>query len=193
MERREAPEPSLARGPDDLLIATVRTATLSAAGKTAIVEMCSSAHGVDFGELWDLLPPDSVHATASLGGELVGHAVITTRWLQPGGHPFLRCAYVDAVATAPAHQHRGIGSAVMRRLAATADAGGFEIGGLESELRGFYEPLGWQRWRGQLAGLTDAGLVPTPDQDGIFVLRLAHTPTIDIDAPLTIQADGRLW
>jgi hypothetical protein len=81
----------------------------------------------------------------------------------------------------------------MRRLAATADAGGFEIGGLESELRGFYEPLGWQRWRGQLAGLTDAGLVPTPDQDGIFVLRLAHTPTIDIDAPLTIQADGRLW
>jgi hypothetical protein len=53
--------------------------------------------------------------------------------------------------------------------------------------------LGWQRWRGQLAGLTDAGLVPTPDQDGIFVLRLAHTPTIDIDAPLTIQADGRLW
>ena len=64
-------------------------------------------------ELFSLLPPDGLHVIARLDGEVVGHAVITTRWLRPDGLPFLRCAYVDAVATAPTHQRQGIGGRVM--------------------------------------------------------------------------------
>jgi len=44
--------------------------------------------------------------------------------------------YVDAVATAPTDQGRGIGSAVMRHLASVIDD--CDIGWLETELVGFY-------------------------------------------------------
>jgi aminoglycoside 2'-N-acetyltransferase I len=134
-----------------------------------------------------------MHVIARMGAEVVGHAVITTRWLRPDGLPFLRCAYVDAVATAPSHQHRGIGRAVMSRLEEAADTDGYEIGGLESELRGFYESLGWERWRGARAAQTEAGSVETPDEEGVFVLRLASTPPLDLDGLLTVKADGRFW
>lgn len=193
MERESEPASSSVGGPDGLRIATARTADLTAAERAAIVDLCSWAHGVDFGQLFSFLPPDGLHVIARLGAEDLGHAVITTRWLRPDGLPFLRCAYVDAVATAPTRQRQGIGGAVMRRLALAADADGYEIGGLESELRGFYEPLGWVRWRGARAAQTDAGSVATPDEQGVFVLRYARTPTLDIDGPLTVMADGRFW
>ena len=180
-------------GPEGLRIATARTADLGPVQRAAIVDLCSWAHGVDFGELFAFLPPDGLHVIAHLDAEVVGHAVTTTRWLRPGALPFLRCAYVDAVATAPTHQRLGIGSAVMRRLAEAADVDGYDIGGLESELRGFYEPLGWMRWRGARAAQTDAGPVATPDEEGVFVLRLARTPPLDVDGPLTVKADGRFW
>ncbi len=180
-------------GPEGLRITTARTADLRPAERAEIVDLCSWAHGVDFSQLFSFLPPDGLHVIARTDAELVGHAVITTRWLQPGGSPFLRCAYVDAVATAPTHQRHGIGGAVMRRLAEAADVDGYEIGGLESELRGFYEPLGWERWRGARAAQTDAGPVATPDEEGVFVLRLARTPPLDIDGPLIVKADGRSW
>ena len=180
-------------GPQGLRIAAARTADLGPMERTAIVDLCSWAHGVDFGQLFSLLPKDGLHVMAHLDGELVGHAVITARWLRPEGLPYLRCAYVDAVATAPTHQRQGVGGAVMRRLAEAADADGYEIGGLESELRGFYEPLGWERWRGARAAQTDDGLESTPDEEGVFVLRLARTPPLDVDGPLTIKADGRFW
>jgi aminoglycoside 2'-N-acetyltransferase I len=193
MERHSVPDAAGAGVPDALRIETCRTADLTAEERAAVVDLCSWAHQVDFGGLFSLLPPDGMHVFARLDADLVSHAVITTRWLQPDSLRFLRCAYVDAVATAPTHQRRGVGHAVMRRLAEAAGTDGFQIGCLESELRGFYEPLGWERWRGPLAAQTDAGVVPTPDQEGIFILRLSHTPTLDVDGPLTIRAAGRFW
>jgi aminoglycoside 2'-N-acetyltransferase I len=193
MERYIAPDMSGPGVPDALRIETSRTADLRGGERAAVVELCSLAHGVDFGGLFSLLPPDGVHVIARLDVGPVGHAVITTRWLRPDSLAFLRCAYVDAVATAPTHQRQGVGHAVMRRLAEAAESDRFEIGCLESELRGFYEPLGWEQWRGPLAAQTDAGVVRTPDQDGIFILRLSGTPTVDVDGSLTIRADGRFW
>jgi GNAT superfamily N-acetyltransferase len=193
MERQGEPRSSGIGGLERLRIATARTVDLRPHEREAIVELCTWAHGVDFGELFALLPPDGLHVIAHLDAKTVGHAVITTRWLQPDGLPFLRCAYVDAVATAPNQQLRGIGHAVMRRLAEAAEADQYEIGGLESELRGFYEPLGWERWRGDRAAQTDVGPVATPDELGVFVLRMARTPPLDLDGSLTVKADGRFW
>jgi len=48
-------------------------------------------------------------------------------------------------------------------------------------------------WRGQLAGRGEDGLVFTPDQQGVMVLRLAHTPLLDLDSLLTIEIAGRIW
>lgn len=145
--------------------------------------------------MFSLLPPDGLHTLAYDGNELVSHAVRTTRAAQPEGHPALRTAYVDAVSTAPSVQGRGFASGVMRELAALADADGYEIACLETDRQSFYARLGWQEWRGPLAGRKDDGsLVPTPQQTGIMILRLPSTPALDLDAQLTIECQPqRIW
>lgn len=170
-----------------------RTSDVDAPTRQAIVRMCTDAHGVDFGELFTKhLPPDGHHVLAALGNDLVGHAVITTRWLHHNDGPPMRTAYVDAVATAPAHQGRGVASAVMRRVAQLA-SDDYVVACLETDRQGFYAPLGWEPWRGRLAGRGPDGLVPTPDQTGIMILRLPRTPPLDVDGTLTIQIDQRIW
>jgi len=96
------------------------------------------------------------------------------------------------VSTLPAYEGQGCGSAVMRRLA--AEIPDFEIGCLQTDIPGFYERLGWELWRGPLAGRGTDGLIPTPDQRGVMVLQLPSTPSLDLDALLTIeQQPDRIW
>jgi aminoglycoside 2'-N-acetyltransferase I len=119
--------------------------------------------------------------------------MVTTRWLQPEGQPLLKTAYVDAVATLPAFQGRGHGSALMRQLAIAID-GEYAIACLGTEREGFYERLGWQTWRGPLAGRSERGLIPTPGQQGIMILRLSNTPALNLDSTLTIECqEERIW
>jgi aminoglycoside 2'-N-acetyltransferase I len=81
----------------------------------------------------------------------------------------------------------------MRRLAADA-AEEYTIAGLESDIPRFYERLGWQRWRGALAGRRAEALVPTPEQRGVMVLRFPHTPSLDLDRSMTIECQPlRIW
>ena len=80
----------------------------------------------------------------------------------------------------------------MRRLA--AEIGDYEIGCLQTDLVGFYERIGWEFWRGPLAGRTEQGLIPTPEQRGVMVLRLPQTPPLDLDAGLSIEVQpDRIW
>ena len=171
-----------------------RTSELDDDARQAVVDLCVDAHDEeDFRNLFTrYLPPDALHVLASSTEALVGHAVVTTRWLQPEGMPLLRTAYVDAVATSPARQREGIGSMVMRRLAlAVAD---YDIACLETERVGFYERLGWVEWQGPLAGRSDDGLIPTPGQRGVMILRLPRTPELDPSALLTIEVQPpRIW
>lgn len=168
------------------------TQDLNEATRSAVVDLCTEAHQVDFGPLFSFLPPEGRHFLAYLGNELVSHAVTTTRWLQPENLPLLQTAYVDAVATLPAYQGRGFSSALMRRLAEVSGVD-YEIACLETDQVSFYERLGWELWRGPLAGRGDHGLVPTPDQTGIMILRLPRTPALDPDSLLTIEVQGRIW
>jgi hypothetical protein len=53
--------------------------------------------------------------------------------------------------------------------------------------------LGWELWRGPLATRTDAGLVPTPDEE-VMILRLARTPALSLDEPLSVEwRVGEVW
>ncbi len=176
-----------------MVLRTLRTSELDEAGRAAVVRLCIDAHQEeDFRNLFSYLPPDGLHVLAELGDELVGHAVVTTRWLQPLDLPLLRTAYVDAVATSPAHQRQGVGSAVMSHLAsAVVD---FDVACLETERVSFYARLGWEEWRGPLAGRSAEGLIPTPDQTGVMILRLPRTPELDPDTLLTIEVHpARIW
>jgi aminoglycoside 2'-N-acetyltransferase I len=178
---------------DSLELRTMRTSDTDEETRESVVRLCIDAHQEeDFNNLFSYLPPEGLHVLAYLDGRLVGHAVVTIRWLQAGNEPLLRTAYVDAVATSPTHQGRGIGSAVMRHLASVVDD--CDIACLETDRVGFYERLGWEEWRGSLGGRSPEGLIPTPDQRGIMILRLGRTPDLDPSQRLTIEAHpARIW
>lgn len=175
----------------NIILKTCQTQDVGEAERFAIVDLCTEAHQTDFGPLFSFLPADGLHVLAYDERRLVGHAVVTTRWLQPANLPLLKTAYVDAVATHPHYQGQGIGSAVMRHL--TTVIPDYEIACLETERITFYSRLGWQEWRGMLAGRKDGELLPTLEQRGIMVLRLANTPLLDLDTSLVIEYDGRIW
>lgn len=81
----------------------------------------------------------------------------------------------------------------MRQLV-TKIAHEYEIACLEPDRETFYERLGWQTWRGPLAGRLPNDLIPTPEQQGIMILRLSQTPELDLDSMLTIECQtGRIW
>jgi len=69
----------------------------------------------------------------------------------------------------------------------------FEIACLETERVSFYARVGWELWQGPLAGRRATELLPTPDQKGIMILRLARTPPLDVESFLVIEYDGRIW
>jgi aminoglycoside 2'-N-acetyltransferase I len=162
--------------------------------RDAVCRLCIEAHQMPgFCRLFYYLPSDGLHVLAYKGRTLVGHALVTTRWLQPENLPVLRTGYVDAVATSPAYQGQGIGSAVMQQLAAGI-ADDYEIACLETERESFYARLGWETWRGSLAGRGEDGLVPTPKQTGVMILRLPRTPPLNLDSLLTIECQSaRIW
>ena len=177
---------------ESIIVRSARTEDLNADTRASIIHVCRTAHQKDdFIHLFSYIPSDGIHVFAYREQELVSHAVVTTRWLQPEGLPMLRTAYVDAVATLPAYQGQGIGSTVMRHLATIISD--FEIACLETDRVSFYAQLGWEAWRGPLAGRRASELLPTPDQKGIMILRLARTPPLDLDSMLVIEYDGRIW
>jgi aminoglycoside 2'-N-acetyltransferase I len=179
---------------DPLQVRSFQTEEVNAGLRNAIVELCIAAHEEpDFRNLFSYVPSGGLHFLVFHEEQPVSHALVTTRWLQPEGGTLLRTAYVDAVATSPAYQGKGHGSALMRTLADTVDRE-YEIACLETDREGFYERLGWQTWRGPLAGRSEQGLVPTPEQTGIMVLRLSQTPVLHLNSMLTIECQAnRIW
>ncbi len=177
-----------------ITLTSAHTEDLDAATRASIIQLCVDAHQEeDFKNLFSYVPSGGWHFLAYRDDELIGHALVTTRWLQPEGQPLLKTAYVDAVATLPAYQGLGYGSALMRQLASEIDSE-YVIACLETERETFYERLGWEVWRGPLAGRSESGLVPTPHQTGVMILCLTQTPALDLDRGLTIECQpGRIW
>ena len=178
---------------DGIRLETLRTEDLDGETRSAIIALCVAAHENNaFLNFFSFVSSGGRHFLGYRGAELVTHAVVTMRGAQPEGQPVLKTAYVDAVSTLPVCQGQGYGSATMRQLAAEIDD--YEIACLQTDVPAFYERLGWQVWRGPLAGRSDEGLIPTPDQQGVMVLALPRTPPLDLDTQLTIECQpDRIW
>jgi aminoglycoside 2'-N-acetyltransferase I len=173
-----------------LVLSIVPTRDLSLPTKAEIVALCTRAFDRDFGNLFDFVS-DSLHVLAHQGNVLVGHACWAMRRLQPEGHDALNAAYVDAVATAPAYQRHGIGSAVIGRL--NREIRPYALGGLSTQRVSFYQRLGWERWSGPTAVRAATGLIPTPE-DTVMILRTPVTPSLDISTLLIADwRDGDPW
>lgn len=138
-----------------------------------------------------------VHVLLEEAGQILSHASVVTRTLEIGGVP-LRTGYVEAVATWPELQRRGHGSAVMREIGGVI-AADYELGALGTDAFGFYERLGWERWRGPMsvrAADGADGAHRTPDEEGyLMVLQTPASPAIlDLDAPISCEwRIGDVW
>jgi aminoglycoside 2'-N-acetyltransferase I len=134
-----------------------------------------------------------IHVVLDVDDEIVAHASVVQRELRVAGRP-LRTGYVEAVATAPAHQRRGYGTQVMQAIGAEIRAE-YELGALGTGEIEFYERLGWRVWRGPTSVRTGDGERRTPDEDGgIMVLLVPLTPAIELDAPISCEwRPGDVW
>ena len=110
--------------------------------RDAIIKLCVEAHQEqDFRNLFTYVPSGGWHFLAYQDELLVSHALVTTRWLHTKDQSLLKTAYIDAVATLPAYQGQGYGSALMRQLASDIDRK-YMIACLETDRETFYERLG---------------------------------------------------
>ncbi len=178
-------------------------------GRLGTEALSSAATAAIRALLWAAFPPGEeafteddwahalggVHVVRSVGNEIVAHAAVVERWLDIGGTR-LRTGYVEAVATAPSHQGRGHGSAVMREVADVIN-GHFELGVLGTGSHRFYERLGWRTWAGASAVRLLSGRVePTPEDDGYLMALWTPTTPVHIDptAPITCEwRPGDVW
>jgi aminoglycoside 2'-N-acetyltransferase I len=134
-----------------------------------------------------------VHFILRLDGVLVAHASVVERELEISGAP-IKTGYVEAVATEPARQGQGYGTAVMREVNSYV-TDGYALGALGTGSQGFYERLGWQIWRGPTGVRTPTGVQRTADEDGyILVLPTPSSPALDLDALITCGwRPGDVW
>ena len=174
----------------DLVITVCPAADLSAADRADIIALCSLAYEED-AEPWITPLVDPVHVIGRIDGRMVSHAAWVERWLQPEGLEPLRTAYIEAVATHPDAQRRGLASRIMAALPALL--GNFELGGLAPSDAGFYAQLGWESWLGPLSVRTPEGLVASEGEEAM-ILRLPRTPALDLTVGLSIEGrDGEVW
>ncbi len=134
-----------------------------------------------------------LHFVLELDGKIVAHASVVERELHVGGRP-VRTGYVEAVATDPDRQGRGLGTRVMRDVTSYIQER-FELGALGTGSHRFYERLGWLTWRGPSSVRTDDGTHRTPDEDGyILVLPTPSSPRLDLTVAISCDwRPGDVW
>jgi aminoglycoside 2'-N-acetyltransferase I len=179
---------------NDWDVEVVRSADLAAGRVEGLRALLLRAFGGDFGEDdwghalggWHVVVTGETGETGRAGSP-VGHAALVERALEVGERWF-RAGYVEAVATEPALQGRGIGSAAMGAIGQLL-RDGFDLGALSTGRPGFYERLGWVRWQGPTFVRRGADLVRTADEDdGIMVLRYGPTAVLDRRLPIACES-----
>lgn len=174
-----------------LEIRVVSGMLLSAQEREEISSFCSAAYEEEMEPILNTFV-DATHVLGFFEGALTSHALWVTRYLQVGDQPPLRTAYVEAVATGHACRNRGFATVVLKRLA--AEVQDFDLAALSPSDAAFYERLGWELWQGPLFIRTKDGLLPSPDDEEVMILRLPQTPSLDLSQPLSAEwREGELW
>lgn len=170
------------------------SSSLSPADLSEIRDLMDVAFGERFSE------EDWAHAVGgrhffirSPEGSVVSHASVVGRTLEISGRT-LSTGYVEAVATRPDLRGKGLATAIMRAVADHVDEH-FRLGALSSGLVGFYERLGWIRWRGATWCRGEAGVFRTADEDGgVLVLPTRTGPPADVEGDIVVDwREGDVW
>jgi aminoglycoside 2'-N-acetyltransferase I len=175
----------------ELRIEVIEGQALPADERKDIIALCSRAFEEEFEALFNTFSQPT-HILGYQDRKLVCHALWVTRWLQVNNKQMLRTAYVEAVATENAYRGRGYASTVMKRIA--EEIQDYELGALSPFSTAYYRRLGWELWQGPLFIRTEAGLVRTPGDEVVMILRLPKTPYLDLKAPLSAEwREGEVW
>jgi GNAT superfamily N-acetyltransferase len=159
-------------------------AALDPPRREALVALCSRAYEEDFAPYFALLD-GAVHLLACEGPAPVAHLAWIERRVWTDDGLTLRAAYVEAVATEPSWQRRGLATHLLAEVAARADA--FDIALLSPAEPAWYARRGWVAWRGPLRHRRDGVLVDDPDEC-VMYRRLPRTPpALDDRAALCVD------
>ena len=135
-----------------------------------------------------------VHVLAYDGERVVGHASAVPREIRFGDAPWRTVGYVEAVATAPARQCQGVGTALMTRLHDEI-AARWPVALLSTgRATAFYERLGWQRWRGLSLTETTSGVVADGEHGGLMVWCADPSVGVEVTSSVTCRdRPGDAW
>ncbi len=136
-----------------------------------------------------------IHVVARDGDRLIAHASVVPRRIRFEGQGWVDVGYVEAVATDPRRQGKGVGRRVMERLQKEIASRGWPVAMLSTgRATGFYELLGWERWQGLSYTLTAAGAVPDDEHGGLMILRLDAAAVPDLSGAVTCEdRPGDAW
>ena len=176
---------------DVLQLTTVPGSALTGTQRSAVIDLVNRAYEEDLTALFDAFT-GATHVLGIVSETLVTHALWITRRLQIDNGPLLRTAYVELVATDTAWRRRGFASAAMAKVA--QEIQGYDIGALSPFSVAYYARLGWELWLGPLLIRKDGGLLSTPDDEEVMILRLPRTPELDLYASLSVEwREGEVW
>ncbi|MEB3210604.1 MAG: GNAT family N-acetyltransferase [Leptolyngbyaceae bacterium] len=176
---------------DQLHLEVVSSDALSDSDRRDIITMCNRAYEEELEPLFNTFGT-ATHVLGYSAQSLVSHAMWVTRWLQVDTQPLMRTAYIEMVATDAAYRNRGFATAVMKRVA--SEIQGFDLGALSPFSVTYYARLGWEPWQGPLFIRTDDGLLATPSDEEVMILRLPQTPILDVHSCLSAEwREGELW
>ena len=135
-----------------------------------------------------------VHVLVRDGDRLISHASAVPRRIRFGEQPWRTVGYVEAVATDPERQGEGMGRRTMERLRGEISSR-WPVALLSTgRATGFYELLGWEKWRGLSYTQTATGVVPDGDHGGLMILRLDLSVVPDLSVGVTCEdRPGDAW
>jgi aminoglycoside 2'-N-acetyltransferase I len=170
-------------------VAVVESSDIGLETRAALRELWERAFGDRFSQDDADHAFGGVHALAHDGEHLVGHASAVPRRIRFGDGPWQVVGYVEAVATDPDHQGRGIGTGVMtalhEQIATRWPAALLTTG----RARAFYESLGWECWRGPTYTQTSTGVAADDAHGALMILRLR--PSVAPDLSATVMCEDR--
>jgi aminoglycoside 2'-N-acetyltransferase I len=169
-------------------------------------DQIDDATRVDLRELWrrafgDRFSDDDadhayggVHVLVRSDDRVVAHASAVPRRIRFGDERWRTVGYVEAVATDPERQGEGLGRRTMQALH-TEISRRWPVALLSTgRATGFYERLGWERWRGLSYTQTVDGVVPDGEHGGLMILRLDRSVVPELSVAVTCEdRPGDAW
>jgi aminoglycoside 2'-N-acetyltransferase I len=174
-------------------VAVRRSSELSEIERVMLWALLTESFAGDFDEHdWEHAV-GGLHVVVSQDEQPVAHAAVVSRTMIAGGLPF-SCGYVEAVATRPRYRKEGHATSAMSAVG-TIISRDFELGALSTGSHGFYERLGWERWRGPTYVQSPDGRIRTPDDDdSVMIMRTSRSLFLDSSKPLVCEwRTGDVW